>query len=764
MSMNKLVELLTHNIIQRGGGDKDNEESNGFKGFLYHLFLWKPIIQFGTYIKNISWIIIFIYLLANIVIYAFVGFIVYLFYYVAFVGYPKWLVDLLSFSISNVIEVDKLLEDNNLLYNSLNVLRTGKSINNQNMSPITAYNVYNYVYNDTGNSTFLKSNVTNLDTFINSNYSKYGEKKKYTVALREFYLFYYKLYDKDNVRNLSATNSDSIERIIDSTNNSSDITQPITINGKTQSIQHFQFYKTHTDYKIYNKEITITQTTGKGNKSPDQCIWEVYLEDKTNNFAEYELKKSIKETNDNIRKNLEDIYNIISANNYIPYLVLPSSQNDIDNFISDYPKYLEYQRNQENQTDTSIEINQKNNENQTDTSIEINEYSWFIIEALKYNANNNIYNELTNKLPTELTQYSDIETLQTDIYDTFKKSSIYSSFSQSLQDIINNLQNDKDNFDDHLNKITNILHVHISKEGLYNSNFITVDANVEVNFNGIKPVVNVDKPVVNTTTTPFNDTGSYLDLLSQVENTIKQIIHRKAISYYINLSQKERNVVFNTDSFKLNISKNTDTLINQNPIFSHIYFNQNIDKNKKPDYYKKIMDLYIYLMSSGSPTTMSSGSPTTINTTNPLPVFSESELRDFINNLSNIGGDYKDFVNSINIANLYFNTYFYDINQMVQKPYTTTEGFFYNLWTPFYQDIIMNRIVNAFSKCFKDSWSGDAFVNKRALEPHNYVNYIYKYTFIQDTMTTVVKNTWSRLFTSSTITPPAAPEEVSLET
>ena len=677
--MNKLVELLTQNIIQRGGSDQD-EESNGFKGFLYHLFLWKPTIQFGTYIKNFSWIIIFLYLLANIVIYAFVGFIIYLFYYVAFVGYPKWLVDLLFFSMSNVIEIDKLLEDNNLLYDSLHVLTTGKSKNSKNNSLINAYDVYINIYEDTGNGFNLKSNVNTLDNYINTNYSQYND-KKYTVALREYYLFYYKLYDKDNIRNITKTNRDSIARIIDSTNNSSDTIQPIVIEGKEYSIKHFQFYKALTDYKIYNKTFDKRQTTAKGEKSPDQCIWEVYSEDKKNNYEEYEMRDSIKKNNNNIKKDLENIYNIINENNYIPYLVLPSSQNDIDNFEKDYNTY---------KTNSLINFEI------------INEYSWFVIEALNYNTNT--YANLTTNIKFT---YNNIETLQTEIYNILKNNS---GFPDNLKTTIDNLKNDKNNFDININKIINILQVYISREGLYN-------------------------------------TTSYIDLLNQIQTNMNKIKDMKTISYYINLSQADRNIAFNNSNIKLTLDNDTKNFINKNPIFSHIYFNQQINDNNKNDYYNKIMNLYIYLMSGGNKIDLSNSNPTLL-----------------INNLANIGGDYKDFVNSINIANLYFNTYFKDISEMVQKPYATTESFFYGLWNPFYQDIIMNRIVHAFSKCFKDSWAGNAFVNKQSLEPTNYVNYIYKYTFIQNTMTNVVKNTWSRLFTSSTITPPAAAEEVSLET
>lgn len=689
MSMNKLVELLTQNIIQRGGADskEDDEEKNGFKGFLYHLFLYKPTIQFGTYIKNISWLVLFVYLLMNIVIYAVVAFLIYLFYYLAFVGYPKWIVDLFSFSISNIIEIDKLLEDNNLLYNSLNVLKSGKSINSKNSknsSAINAYDVCRFLYG--GDSIFsnLKFNVNELDNFINTHYSQYNE-KKYTVALREFYLFYYKLYDKKNVRDLSKTTPDDINRIIDSTDNSSDLTQPIRIDGQDKIITHFQFYKALTDYKIYNKTFDTKQTTGNGKKSPDQCLWEVYSEDQSKKFEAYKYYLSIKETNNYIRQNLKEMYNIINANNYIVYLTLPSSERDITKISTDYTKYMQ------------------NNETKFE---ELNEYSWILIEVLNYYNNKNNYTNLTTKIGIK---YDNIETLQNNIYNDFKNSSNYSSFDETLKTKIKELNTNPDNFDININKIINILQVYISRDG----------------------------------------SGSYLDLLQKIKVNIDKIKNMKKYSYYINLSKDEKGALLlanDKENFGLNIAINTTVIINKNPIFSHIYFNQHINDDTKANYYKQIMDLYIYLMSGGQ---------NTIDVT---------KTNDLITNLSNLGGDYKDFVNSVNIANLYFNVYFKDIVDMVKKPYATTENFFYELWTPFYKDIIMNRIVHAFGKCFKDSWAGNAFVNKNSLEPPNYVNYIYKYTFIQDTMTSVVKNTWSRLFTSSTITPPAAPEEVSLET
>jgi hypothetical protein len=228
-------------------------------------------------------------------------------------------------------------------------------------------------------------------------------------------------------------------------------------------------------------------------------------------------------------------------------------------------------------------------------------------------------------------------TLQNNIYNDLKNSSNYSSFDETLKNKIKELNTNPDNFDININKIINILEVYISREGLN------------------------------------NDTASYIDLLRIIKVNIGKIKNMKKFSYYINLSQDEKEELLknNVDKkFGLNINTDTNIIINKNPVFSHIYFNQHINDDQKAGYYNKIMGLYIYLMKGGQ------------NTLDP------TNSNNLITNLSNLGGDYKDFVNSINIANLYFNIYFDEIVDMVKKPYATTENFFYELWTPFYKDII----------------------------------------------------------------------------
>jgi len=185
---------------------------------------------------------------------------------------------------------------------------------------------------------------------------------------------------------------------------------------------------------------------------------------------------------------------------------------------------------------------------------------------------------------------------------------------------------------------------------------------------------------------------------------------------------------------KLGLSASTISFINKHPIFSHVFVGQGGIAGST--IYTQVMDLYVMLMTNNN------------NTIDPAM---------FLPNLSSIGGWYKQWVNSINIFDLYLNEYESTLMKYYQMQYIGAFWeFFCLLWMPFFKDMVMTRIVFAWR-----DWGVKTFC-KDCTNPFEYYNaFSEPYNHFKDQMKQVVITTWTGMFTSSSIQAPAPPEGVS---
>ena len=199
------------------------------------------------------------------------------------------------------------------------------------------------------------------------------------------------------------------------------------------------------------------------------------------------------------------------------------------------------------------------------------------------------------------------------------------------------------------------------------------------------------------------------------------------MTQFVNLPVADRaNAIL---KMNLPISDSTRIFINKHPIFSHIFLG-----NRDGAFYNKVMDLYVCMMGKGK------------------------DMTSQVTNLSVIGSNFKQWVNAVNLLDLYFNRYEKSMVKLYIDQYMDTTGFFYMLWMPFFKDMIINRIAFAFR-----DWGVKSFVIKSKFHGRSeyYDDFSTPYLHFKDQMQQVVITTWKGMFTSSSISQPAPPEGVS---
>ena len=273
-------------------------------------------------------VILILLLILNIIIYACIVLVLYVIYYLVFVGYPKVLVNFFTFSMSNVEDMDKLINANNTFYNLYNDLLD----KNPSCGTTSAYDTYNKIYqNDISE---LKSKFTKLDLNIQDKYSQFNNNNKYLNAFREYYVFYNKIIEDVNSPNPDAKSP--LNKVFNtSISDVSSITIRLDGVEKTTVITHNIYYKALVDYKSFYKTLDVQP-------SPEQTIIKLYTDDKNNSFESYNTHKDIKNIINEISIKISDINKILidPLKNYIPFIILPTKESDITNVINDYNKFF----------------------------------------------------------------------------------------------------------------------------------------------------------------------------------------------------------------------------------------------------------------------------------------------------------------------------------------------------------------------------------------------------------------------------------------
>lgn len=350
---------------------------------------WKSVLQFILYLF----------------LWAFTLYALYLVYYILFKGYPKWIINLFTGSMSKKADMDKLIKENNVLLGNFNYLL------DKDTSFRSIWSVFNAIY---GGDKNLHSNLVKLDQFINDNYD-YPYDEKYMMAFREYFLFFFKIIN-DRIDNKCANNevqlraviastrddksrkkkkNDSNSDLINSTNGNFDLYKVVDVrNDKEQNVKmcihHYQFYEALVPYLVSIGKLNTKHKTRNGDKNDTELIYQVFMEDiqksthqgdqlaKASNGMYYRIIAGLKERTIAVSQSANDLnthVNIVN-NNILPYLVIPSSNDDVKMVAIDYRNY-------------SAKMDQLYSPNIKFS--EMNELSWYIFEALYYKQNNSSY-------------------------------------------------------------------------------------------------------------------------------------------------------------------------------------------------------------------------------------------------------------------------------------------------------------------------------------------------------------------------------------
>ena len=160
----------------------------------------------------------------------------------------------------------------------------------------------------------------------------------------------------------------------------------------------------------------------------------------------------------------------------------------------------------------------------------------------------------------------------------------------------------------------------------------------------------------------------------------------------------------------------TADFILKHPIFSRVYFSEilpkNIDRTDVPHHngdelawktevYDYVVSMYITLLSAKFQGCV-------VSYDNLKDVFANflNHSENFANNCAMI----KNFSNNINIAYLYLSTYQKNITKIYESQFKSKNQFFKDLWSPYFDDFLVNRIGSYFKRVFSganlnNNWS-----------------------------------------------------------
>jgi hypothetical protein len=206
------------------------------------------------------------------------------------------------------------------------------------------------------------------------------------------------------------------------------------------------------------------------------------------------------------------------------------------------------------------------------------------------------------------------------------------------------------------------------------------------------------------------------------------------IRYYLNLTKDNRtdveNKIFNRkfvrkepgwvdfgqNDTEQNYAQKTSgefmDLLRTHPILSNLYFSGHLDM------YPKIMKMYLRFM------------------TNCTGQF--TDIKTIITNLNNNGIAFKNFVNSINLLDLYLNSYQTQITQLLEDQQVTVKEFFHKLFNPYFDDIVKGRMKTYYKKTFSIyTWK------------KSYNKFMVWWRSLGDMLKNIIVSIWKSFFTGN---------------
>lgn len=291
--------------------------------------------------KIIKWIWLFFQLCIAIVA-------IYTIYIIIFKGYPRIIIDVLTFKFFHKEKPDNFLKESNLLAENI------KFLSAQNDSCLQSYAMYNYLYGNTN----LINLVNQFEKAKTDYYGKYRYEEQYINSLKEFYLFY-----------------DKIKRINP---------QDVRFENHKVTIEQYDAYELLLTYKKIKGEIDVKNTKQGGNKSTDQLMYELYKSEQKKNFITITGIKTINNILTQMGIEFSKMNKLFITKPIVPYLIIPVDDNSINSILKDFTKMKD---NILKKTIYSTPYNQ------------IGDGSWYMIEYILSLTDSNQYNNFLNSLP-----------------------------------------------------------------------------------------------------------------------------------------------------------------------------------------------------------------------------------------------------------------------------------------------------------------------------------------------------------------------------
>jgi hypothetical protein len=381
----------------------------------------------GANAKNIFQWFVYAIVLAIKVIAVFV--IIYLIYYIIFKGYNRNLLNFLTLSMFNSVNLDAFLAEQTFLIENMNYLVS--CTNNSNFIGCNPESVYASLYSQGG----IASRASDLNAYIDANYSAYRRDKRYIEALKEYYLFHDVLSDNsennlkhsfgkvtscdENHRPNSDPSASSREYVIQP--NSCVVLPPYDV----RNIKYVDFYRRYWIYALKNgriqrlKKAPDMKYEGNNENFVKNFRGSKRLQDESDAEGEYRLY-SIEELgataqNPNDRKprtrinGLKDRIKglamvcatqtrIVEVNPHHRFLVIPNSIDRTSRYLSDIAVHHESVRS------GAIFMPKTNDPNAKYTEYsQVSEFSWLMFEAIFASKDENgAYGFFSNQMNTLL--------------------------------------------------------------------------------------------------------------------------------------------------------------------------------------------------------------------------------------------------------------------------------------------------------------------------------------------------------------------------
>ena len=315
--------------------------------------------------------------------------LIYVIYILLFRGYPRFVVNLLTFKYFHKESMDGFLRDHNMLINTIRTLQY------RSKQCDDAYTLIDQFYGlqDKANTYYER-----LNDFVNAVarwYSDFRPDDQYYEAFQEYYIYYDKV-----TGSFPGATEEEVPMNIDSFGGAV-VTMAQSMDGqKTKKTKKKpEEMGVPLKYKaFYEQMLGVLISKGKyqpGKKGHDEQLRDVYQKDLENGMAVYKRFVGIKRILDDLTTLSSDIVKVITSSPYIAYLVIPDDDRDIQAFSIDVQSNMTHLTNGNVYSLSSSSLK--------------SDFSWYMFEFINFARNRSQYDTFESELTSGTIKYNPLE-------------------------------------------------------------------------------------------------------------------------------------------------------------------------------------------------------------------------------------------------------------------------------------------------------------------------------------------------------------------